>query len=424
VLPGGGPATVVHDQAIFNSETRLTAELGITDWLSASVLVPLRIYRTSIAYLGGDGMPVEIENDDVHHRDETLIGVGDPWLVGRTVRQVGMFSLGARLGTTVPLGRTEEDPFALGDQGLRHEHSQFGTGTFQPIAGIEVTRRFAAFSLDASALTLQSLYENRHGYQAGDRYGAALGAASAFGAARWRFRGAVELQAESAERWNGVIQTEEGNTGRIDLLAGLEATWRFSDDWHVTASLRVPAYTRVEGGQLDVAGFLGLSIGTRLQLFEGGAPAGARPRADEHDHAGEHGHAGEHAHAGEHGHAHREGPADWTGVDKVDVSDDGSAVDLVPVPGKITVFDFWATWCKPCVELDHELAELARRHPGAVAIRKINTVDTDSPASRRYLKGHSLPHIKVFGRDGRLRFERSAAPAELAAAVERAIAEK
>ena len=35
---------------------------------------------------------------------------------------------------TLPLGRTVEDPFALGDMGLPHEHSQFGTGTFGFVA--------------------------------------------------------------------------------------------------------------------------------------------------------------------------------------------------------------------------------------------------------------------------------------------------
>jgi hypothetical protein len=99
-------------------------------------------------------------------------------------------------------------------------------------------------------------------------------------------------------------------------------------------------------------------------------------------------------------------------------------VDVVPVPGKFTVFVLWAWWCTRGVLLDHELQEIARRHPGDVAIRKINTVDVDSPASKRYLEGFTLPHIKVFGRDGKLLFERSAAPDKLAAEVAKALAAK
>ena len=67
-----------------------------------------------------------------------------------------------------------------------------------------------------------------------------------------------------------------------------------------------------------------------------------------------------------------------------------------PGPGKITVYDFWADWCKPCGELDHELAEVARRHPDDIAVRKINVVDADSPASQTYLGAATLPHLKVF----------------------------
>ena len=42
----------------------------------------------------------------------------------------------SRIGTTIPFGKTEEDPWKLGDAGLKHLHIQFGTGTFNPIADI------------------------------------------------------------------------------------------------------------------------------------------------------------------------------------------------------------------------------------------------------------------------------------------------
>jgi len=102
-------------------------------------------------------------------------------------------------------------------------------------------------------------------------------------------------------------------------------------------------------------------------------------------------------------------------VDIVDIAKAGEAVDLVPVPGVITVFDFWATWCKPCKELDTRLVDLARKHPGKIAIRKINVVDWDSKATERYLTpgGFNLPHIKVFGTDGKQRFEKSDTPVKL-----------
>jgi thiol-disulfide isomerase/thioredoxin len=198
-----------------------------------------------------------------------------------------------------------------------------------------------------------------------------------------RFRASVEAVWETAERWGGVIHTDDGNIGRTDVLAGVEATWIVSEDWHVGVQLKVPAYTHIKGGQLDALGFVGLSIGTHTHLFGGDDD-------DDHDHAP---------------------PSDWTGLDKVELT---LAAPRTPVVGKITVFDFWATWCKPCGVLDRALAELARKHPGDLAVRKVDVVDEDTP--------YTLPYVEVFDRDGALLWKRSAPPLQLAADVEVALA--
>jgi len=77
--------------------------------------------------------------------------------------------------------------------------------------------------------------------------------------------------------------------------------------------------------------------------------------------------------------------------------------------------------CEPCQTLDHELAALARRHPDAIAVRKLDVVDTDSPASKQYVGAATLPHVKVYGRDGKLLFARSAPPLQLVADIEAAL---
>lgn len=397
-IVGGSPTTVIHDQRIVSSESRLAAELGITSWFAAGLVIPVRVFRTAIRYVDPSGQEVAIENPFIHHHNETLVGVGDPWLLGRAAWTLGGFTLGARVGVALPLGRTEPDPFELGDMGLAHEHSQFGSGTFQPLIGIDAARMFSSVRVDAFALSIQSLYANDHAYQAGDRYAGGVGAASALTTKRFRFRATFEGQHETAETWNGVTRSDEGNTGRTDLLAGIEVTWRITDDWHLGASAKLPMYTHVQGGQLDASPFVGISLGMQVHLFEG--------------------------HDGHH-HDHHEdevvAPGNWTGLDIQDATTDGTAVPLVPVPGKITVFDFWAEWCKPCHVVDHELAEVVRRHPNDIAVRKVNVIDTESPASVKYLGDYTLPHLKVFGRDGKLLWEHSSPPLVLTGEVEKLV---
>jgi thiol-disulfide isomerase/thioredoxin len=95
----------------------------------------------------------------------------------------------------------------------------------------------------------------------------------------------------------------------------------------------------------------------------------------------------------------------------------------VPVAGRVTVFDLWADWCAPCLELDARLVELARNHP-KLAVRKLEVGDSDTAQWQRFLApgGYDLPHIKLYAADGTLVFERTAPPAELVRAVEQYLA--
>lgn len=71
------------------------------------------------------------------------------------------------------------------------------------------------------------------------------------------------------------------------------------------------------------------------------------------------------------------------------------------VKGKVTVFDFYADWCPPCRKVDAHMYGLLNGRTD-VAYRKLNVVSWDTPLAKRYLGGvPNLPHLVVFGKDGR-----------------------
>jgi thiol-disulfide isomerase/thioredoxin len=95
----------------------------------------------------------------------------------------------------------------------------------------------------------------------------------------------------------------------------------------------------------------------------------------------------------------------------------GARVDLTP--GTVTVVDFWATWCMPCLRAMPALDRLARTHPDI----RVWTVNLDDPVEARAIfdrehytlgllsdDGHAserygvtaIPHTALIGTDGTL----------------------
>ena len=258
-----------HDQRFWIAELRMQAEYAVTDWLGVELQFPLRLSSTSITYRDVDGNAFVPDQRDIHHRNETLFGVGDLWLSSRFRQRFGAFSFSGRLGLTVPLGRTELNPFAAGRAGFEHQHVQFGTGTFDPLLGLEAAYAWERVTARVYGQAQLTLSESAKSFQAGSRFGG--GVAVDFKLIPSLQVGVTaETLTELPERWEGVVE-QDGNVGRTDVLLGLSGAWTVGGST-LTLSLRVPVYqhfidTSADGGQLKYPGIVQLAFQRPFDLL-------------------------------------------------------------------------------------------------------------------------------------------------------------
>lgn len=126
---------------------------------------------------------------------------------------------------------------------------------------------------------------------------------------------------------------------------------------------------------------------------------------------------------------------------------DGAKKKISEFRGKVVVLDFWATYCKPCIEKLPQLQELAEKWGDKAAVVAV-TLDPDVKAAAEWAKAHkitlpiasfddamkpilfpgqetiAIPQVRVIGPDGKL--VRSLGPDDtldaLAAAVDELLA--
>jgi thiol-disulfide isomerase/thioredoxin len=82
--------------------------------------------------------------------------------------------------------------------------------------------------------------------------------------------------------------------------------------------------------------------------------------------------------------------------------EDVASLESHVVPGKVTVFDFYADWCAACRKVDGHVFKRLASGDRSIAYRKVNIVTWETPVAARYLtEVPGLPLIVVFGRDGK-----------------------
>lgn len=188
-------------------------------------------------------------NMEIHHRNETYHGFSDAHLLAAhrfsdLLWEEDGFVLS--LGTSLPIGKTEENPLELAREGRKHLHIQFGTGTFDPLLEFNYLvplSESVSFSLFATGRF--PLYENSKGYRGSIE-------AAAIPTLRWAAAEWITLHAnytfyyQSTARWDG---ERDPNSGLVAHMGLVGATFQLSEDTSIGLDLRFPIAQRtLQGG--------------------------------------------------------------------------------------------------------------------------------------------------------------------------------
>ena len=258
------PAPYRHELVNYAYGATLDVQYGVARWLSVALTLPFRALTTRVRYTDLEGRDYAPEPPDTHHASRTLTGLGDPTLTLSVGRALGRLGFSVRLGAMLPFGRKlDADPFALGREGVAHEHVQFGVGVVRPIVGSALGYDFGAVGVDGWFLAVLALTDSSLGYRPGQRLAGGAQVTSALGASKARFGLGAELSHESTETW-GRSQMGDGNLGRTDVLAVALVRWSPLAHAGFFGALKVPVYVDAVGAQLSYPFVVQLGVATAI----------------------------------------------------------------------------------------------------------------------------------------------------------------
>lgn len=199
-----------------------------------------------------------IENGRIHHRNETYTGLTDSEVFLGHYR-VGVLAekdyFVGRIGTSIPFGKTEEDPWKLGEKGEEHLHIQFGTGTFNPIFVLHYSIPvYKGLATHSSLRTKLPFYENSKTYRGSNEltYSSGLN----YRLNKWiSFRAGYLGIYQSFAHWDGEI---DKNTGLLFGMASMGTSISTPFNVPLSISLLLPLHQKTlydDTDALDVVKF-------------------------------------------------------------------------------------------------------------------------------------------------------------------------
>ncbi len=214
----------LHDQDLWWGRGNVTLAVGTGEGWQLALSAGLDLKVTGIDYTTLEGEPYDPPYGNIHHRDEVLFGLADGRLAARKDSPFGKSNLGITLGTSLPLGTTEEDPWALTALGEEHQHFQRGTGSFVPTLGLD-------FGVNARPVGLWSwvegrapFYANGKGYLPGPGVTGGVGPVLVL-ADPLRVVLGAEGGVEGRDRWSGELAP---GSGKVTAVASATALAQLS----------------------------------------------------------------------------------------------------------------------------------------------------------------------------------------------------
>lgn len=259
-----------HSLDYFIVQWGVSASLVVGERIALDAEIPLHTNRNFAEFLDAEGQPIA-EYESIHHRDETLVGIGDLRLGARyrVRRAPGLhdWSLDLRAGLRLPTGGIQPDPFSLGRAGKEHQHVFFGAGVVRPGLGFQATRVGLAHNVTFWGDAQVALSSNRHGYRPSDVFQGGAVISRLVGLSDWRVRLEPQVYYETIARWS---DNDSPNSGRWEALLGAGVTWTGSPDWAFDVLTKRAIYRKVEGGQLDFPLVVQVGVQRRWTAWEPG----------------------------------------------------------------------------------------------------------------------------------------------------------
>ena len=225
----------------------LSASYGIGASSQLSLRIPYDVKDQHVRYETLDGQPYVPPYGDIHHRTETLWGVSDGELLfwkAPAFLSGKSWGLALAAGTTLPIGKTIPDPVRLGLEGKRHEHLQFGSGTFDPRLVVSAFERAGRVLFGEAIDARLPVYESSGGYRPPVNIQWGVGPALSLGA--FTVSAQFSGQYQSVGKWHGLEDEGTGFTSGGTVLRG---TYRASPKTTISAGIYREVFSHGSSGQ-------------------------------------------------------------------------------------------------------------------------------------------------------------------------------